>query len=177
MKSSSYINCFAVPCHYPCLSLPFVYPHYSGMEVCSLNIKYFFFLSYSFHNEMASHLLNKYFTSAHLSLKGHSHHLSAIMSFLFLSSYLCFSYLHDLLFAVSLPLQTALLNSDLCFWDLYVWAPVPCKPPRAKQKKKSRFPYVPPPLNDLGNTGILSTAHPSGWVFRLQTAYLDLRET
>lgn len=89
---------------------------------------------------MVSHLLNKYFTSAHLSLKAHSHHQSAIMSFLFLSSYLCLSYLHDLLFTVSLPLQTALLNSDLCFWDLYVWAPVPCKPPRAKQKKKVKIP-------------------------------------
>lgn len=35
-------------------------------------------------------------------------------------------------FSVSLPLQTALLNSDLYFWGLSVWVFVPCEPSRAK---------------------------------------------
>lgn len=68
------------------------------------------------------------------------------MFFLFLSSYLCLSYLHDLLFTVSLPLQTALLNSDLHFWGLCVWAAAPCELSTAKEKnfKIPLFSFSPP---------------------------------
>lgn len=128
MKSSSPINYLAASCHYLCLPLPLAYPHYSGMEIYVQTIKYsfFFLISHSFHNDLVSCLLNKYFTSAHLSLKGHSHHQPAVMSFLFLPSFLSLPYLHDLLFPVSLPPDSfikfrPLLLRPLCLSSCSMW--------------------------------------------------------
>lgn len=141
-------------------------------NICPNHKILFFFISYSSHDELASCLLNKYFTSAHFSLKGHSHHQPAVMSLLFLPSFLCLSYLHDLLFSVSLSPDSfikfrPLLLRPLCLSSCSMWD-------MESKRKKSRFPHIPPPLNVRGSTGLLSTAHPSGWAFRFLAAVLPV---
>lgn len=95
------------------------------------------------------------------------------MFFLFLFSYLCLHYLHDLLFCLPPPPDSfikfrSLLLRSLCLSVCAMWA-IKSKNNPKKNRTTKRFPPVPPSLSVVGSMGILSTVHPFGWVFILQT--------